>query len=485
MNKNEHRDERFSDKMQNFSKVPPPELWERIREDLDEDRKSRIIPLFWRYAAGIIILLGIGTAVFISNYVRVTDELELVTENELNPTEKSTKDKETEIRSPRKNKKDSPAEPIHEFREKEIQAQREVSQSMDKEKKEVIAKYEIPAAETADDNDKNQRIITTPLKPDISSLPRQMEPFSEAEKELDRPDAKRIYTWEDLKKADSEEITEIENEPDKAKISIGAVMSPLYTYRDLGNISKGMNELFNESESGKISYTGGFNVGLQAGKRLSIHSGLLFSRLGVSVNDILTVTGLRESYWSDDAVYSNAASAYLVNNSTGSIQQGESSSQKFGYSSQNSERLSAQPNSGVNYLDAGGFYNPANNYVEEEGRIDQYFHYLEIPFMLKYVILEREVDIKVLGGISTNFLIGNNVYYIDDNQSQYLGHTSDIRTINYSGNVGIGIGYDIREQLNLLFEPQFKYHLNSVNNAALIGNRPYSFGLYTGIVYLF
>lgn len=494
MNKDKNKNKLFREKMQNFSKEPPADIWEGIQEELKQEKKARILPLFWRYAAGILILIGIGTAVFISNFTGEISDQNFLSEEKNQSTEKHTA-------KPLNNDLDTEKEQTKEIIEERFKE--EIPQNVNSNKSEIhiASKTENPNMKIPDihrvkgqlsdqqeiiGNDSSIAIIKKTPKV-ITKLPLQIKIAIEEQDILVSSVLERQYAWDDLIAEDQDAYNEITTGSDKSRFSMTAQLSPLYTYRDIGNASPVTNQLFNDSESGKVSYAGGLNLGIETGKRLSFHTGVIYSRMGIEVNDIYAVTAIKNIIRENlSPVYdSRASSAYLVNNSIGSIEQGDWSRPKYDYSSQNAESTTAQPNSGLTYLDAGGFYNPANNYIQEKGKIDQYFHYLEIPFMLKYKIIERKIDINVLGGVSTHFLIGNKVYYTLGNQAEYLGHTSDIQSFNYSGNIGFGLDYYISEDFSFLFEPQFKYYLNSVNINSLIENRPYSFGLYTGFLYQF
>jgi hypothetical protein len=317
----------------------------------------------------------------------------------------------------------------------------------------------------------------------LDLTPSKYQPLNSYDTKLpERNQSQRNYSWEDLA---VDELLPSPEKKNKQFLSIGAIASPLYSYRDLGSVNPSVNEYFNESESGKISYSGGIDVGIRAGKRLSFHSGLVYSRMGVSVNNILAVAEMRDAITENAGYYTGATSPYIVSNSIGSIERSEKAQSNYEYTSLNSESKRTETASNLNYMNPGGFYDPASNYVEDEGTIDQYFDYLEVPFLVKYVVIDRKFDLKLLGGLSTNFLVGNSVVYNEGGKSTTIGSTSNIRTVSYSGNVGLGLDYDLRKRFRFILEPQFKYYLNSINSSSLITNRPYTFGLYTGFLFEF
>jgi hypothetical protein len=123
--------------------------------------------------------------------------------------------------------------------------------------------------------------------------------------------------------------------------------------------------------------------------------------------------------------------------------------------------------------------------VNAEQGIRQHLDYLELPFNLRYTVLDRDFKIQLLGGMSTNLLVNNYVSMESGGVSKEIGYLTNIRNVNYSGNAGLGFVYHFLDQLSLSVEPRFRYYLNSVNDATLPSTRPYTFGIYTGINYFF
>ena len=99
--------------------------------------------------------------------------------------------------------------------------------------------------------------------------------------------------------------------------------------------------------------------------------------------------------------------------------------------------------------------------------------------------MDKTLGINILGGVGANFLVGNNVYLIYDNNKDVIGKTNGVNNINYSGLLGLGLEYPIMNNLNILIEPSLKYYLNPINSNLEIESHPYSLGIYTGVSYSF
>lgn len=487
MSRKSNIDDIFKDKLGGFQKTPPAGIWENISKELATvNKKKTLIPLLWRYAAGIIIILGIGASWLFFNQEDETPG-QLVTRSEEKFTEPALEDekrsgndnyaaaedslpgKEMENTLPTNNAGTYIAQHAEEIQEGKLSDASDQS---------PVIKKEVSSAKIPGPTDDSPVIIAR-----ITELPEQIEPGkSVTEMPLDDKEiVQKNYTWEDLgiSLEDEKPLT------NQRKFTLAAVVSPVYSYRDLGKVSSSVNEYFNQSESGKINFAGGLNIGFAASERLSIHSGLMYSRIGIGINDILAVAENWESETDELVNDRNASSPYLVSNSIGSIEPGASSKAKFDNNVSNERSPSQKFSTDLNYVNPEGFYAPADNYIPDDGTIDQYFEYLEVPLLFKYKIIDRKIDFNLLGGVSTNFLVGNRVVYNQDGSSEVIGSTGNIRTFNYSGNFGLGIDYNIAERFHLLFEPQFKYYMNSINSNNLIGNRPYTLGLYSGFIYLF
>ena len=111
--------------------------------------------------------------------------------------------------------------------------------------------------------------------------------------------------------------------------------------------------------------------------------------------------------------------------------------------------------------------------------------YLEIPLILRYRLIDRKLNVYILGGMSTNVLINNDVYI--DNGSELVrgGNILMTRPVNYSSTLGMGLGYQISRKLTFALEPSFKYYLQSYTTTNTIISNPYSWGVFTGLAYRF
>ena len=245
--------------------------------------------------------------------------------------------------------------------------------------------------------------------------------------------------------------------------SVGGQFSPVYTFRDIiQSRSEDLKEFYNNLEDALLAFSGGVNVQFTPRNRLSIHSGIYYSRMGQRINEIL--------FYPNGSV-ANQEGVYIIKNSTGDI---ESTLPDVTFADKKNNRVFPfiEPRQLPNL-------NPVN------ADIVQNFEYLEIPLIFKYKLIDKKMDFQLLGGFSTNFLMGNKAFVWHDNEKIPIGKTTDIYTFNFSSTFGFSFEYGLSNKLSLNLEPTFKYYLNSVNKRALLRTHPYSIGIFSGLSYDF
>jgi len=250
---------------------------------------------------------------------------------------------------------------------------------------------------------------------------------------------------------------------------VGAAVSPLYSYRNAEDMALPSNP----GESGLLSYSTGVHVSYRRHSRLAIETGLYFNRTGIAIG----APGIRvfsQSY--DNMIFgvgSETADITSINNSVGNIVAHSGDIFMNGY------KISAESN-------VAAFDNDAVRKLEDsDNGIEQHLDYLELPFNLRYSLVDRTFELQLVGGVSTNFLVGNSVTMEGPSGKEEIGYLTNVNTVNYSGNAGLGMIYHMGKNLNLTLEPRFRYFINSVNDSSLPSTRPYSLGFYTGLSYTF
>lgn len=270
------------------------------------------------------------------------------------------------------------------------------------------------------------------------------------------------------------EAEKIEKEK-QSKWAIGGDFTPLYSYRSISNSnSKYDAAYYNSVESPMMTYTGGLNLQYKALDRLSIQAGVYYSSMGQSL-DYMTVYSNKAYDMVAEEYKDRFVNSYEIDNSAGAI--------SFKTSYVIIDELAAR----VNDMSSNkGFVNTADPVFQDlDAEIQQSFKYIEVPVILRYKLIDKEIDFNIIGGIGANFLIGNDVILSYGNTKEVIGETKGVDPVNYSGSLGFGIEYPLMKRIKLKLEPSIKYYLNSINSSSSIDSHPYSIGIYTGINYTF
>ncbi len=458
MNNNSDSGKGFlKDKLVGYQQDPPPEVWESISARLGGRGGRRKVIIILSAAASLALAVTLG----ISYMGR-----DLPGDRELTS---------------------SPEAERVQAREENVPSRKPQESRLEERVVEVLAKHKTPGAKenspvlAAEFSQEEGSFAvnaqsTLPLKENIDDtnrLPSVEDEPEEVEVELELTEANEKD--EDLALDAGDEIgDEIQMDFNETRDRdprwvLGAVLSPLYSYRDAQPEAVAGTS---GQESGTVAYAAGVQVGYRATRRLAIESGILFNKMGISI-------GAPEIHlFSKDMVYaasgpeSGWGRVMAVTNTVGNIVS-------------NSGEIYVN-NYLLNATTDNNLPDPVlPQAVNADQGIKQHLDYLELPFNLRYNVLDRDFKIQVLGGISTNFLVNNYVTMESGGLSKEIGYLTNVRSVNYSGNAGLGFVYHILDQLSLSVEPRFRYYLNSVNDATLPSTHPYTFGIYTGINYFF
>ena len=257
---------------------------------------------------------------------------------------------------------------------------------------------------------------------------------------------------------------------------IGGAFAPSYSYRHLTktNTPVGRN-YYNNIESAVFSYTGGINVHYKPQKKLTIQGGVYYSSMGQDMDHISVYANSVYSLM-DEKYKAKYVNQFEIVNSAGKV----NFSSPLVY-------IDETATARVDNLDqAKNTFNVSEPIFNKLNvNIRQSFEYIEIPLLLRYKVLDKIVDINLIGGVGANFLVGNNVYLIYENSKEVIGKTQGVNNINYSGTIGFGLEYPIFSNVNILIEPSVKYYLNPINSTSVVESHPYSVGIYTGVSYSF
>ncbi len=262
---------------------------------------------------------------------------------------------------------------------------------------------------------------------------------------------------------------EIQGDQVGKRWSIAALVSPTYYSTYLSGNSSLANQLSGDEQS-RMSYSGGVSLEYRINKRFSIQSGLYYS----SIAQTLTGVSLYQGFSRYDVTKGDHNFELLT--STGAV-----------YTSNADVFLSdpMSPDRVITRYTRDVFDPVKANLTYLDNSLRQNFSFLELPVVLRYKIVDKNIDFNLIGGFSSNVLVGNNVYAMINSGKLPVGKTGGISTITFSSSLGMGMEYSFTKNLSFNVEPTLRYYLNSFDEMSGIKIHPYSFGIFSGLSFKF
>jgi hypothetical protein len=293
-------------------------------------------------------------------------------------------------------------------------------------------------SETLDAADKVETTIAATTKP---------------KEELETPAKKDIN---EALKEEKESIALTEKNSNDKKWSVGSTVAPIY----FNTLSEGspIHSVLAENEKKSItSLSYGVKVNYKINDKLSLQSGINSLDLAYQTKNVSALITSTEGLSNDTNINTNVDGIKIVTSSNNN-------------------------NAAVQRQEFASFQN--GNLANLNGDLNQTFSYIEVPVEAKYALLRKKLGVNVIGGLSTYVLYNKGVTIQNENGSTMLGEASNINDLNFSGNVGIDVDYNINKKLYINVSPMFKYQFNtfSKNDG---GFQPYYLGIYTGLNFRF
>jgi hypothetical protein len=142
-------------------------------------------------------------------------------------------------------------------------------------------------------------------------------------------------------------------------------------------------------------------------------------------------------------------------------------------------------------MDNGDWYIPEDQYgiysqddpnLPELVRTKYHFYYLGIPLKLNYYLIDKKVKLFLSGGMSIDFFVDEKTktkYTINGNKNVEVHHeyNFDFSKTNLVGIAGFGVDYSVSKNLQLRFEPIFRYMFTPLlKNDVIAKTNLYSIG---------
>lgn len=403
---------------------PPAYLWENIRKEVDARRRQKKSVVWWySTAAGIVLLLGLSWLIQKKEPLEKVVSYTEITALGQDYIEKEYKNRE--LVSCLSARRPLPTEHLPQtlLPKKTTETPLEIVQLF----AERTLSTPVPEAE----------IKTPAIRRDFIPL-------------VNKNSYETQKLYRQLLLADSG------TKPEKMKqspgISLGGYIAPGYSsgnytapdkaarnYRYSGNQMQGMFNL-----------SGGLKVAVNTGKRLSIQTGIMYTKIGQKTEGEKNTS----VYNLNMTAIAGPRQVRNIPSLLGNIK--------------TTKKLPSVYYA-TTFSSSGG------------GNIEQVFEALEIPLALKYRLNNNKLKISVLGGFSGSFIVANKAYLNYGNNRKYVGTTEDIRTFNISTDWALGVEYPIFPRITFMVEPGFRYYLQSISKNKDIDFKPYMFSFSTGI----
>jgi Outer membrane protein beta-barrel domain len=253
------------------------------------------------------------------------------------------------------------------------------------------------------------------------------------------------------------------------KWSIGAQATPTY-YSSFNTGKNSVAKELNKYDKGAVAYSGGVAFNYKVNKRLSVQTGLYYSSYGQKVTGVSSFAGFRNFH------DTKSGSDFAIQTSSGTIT--SSNSDIFLIENNPGDRVTTRYT-----IDVFSPYKSNLQYIDNT--VFQNFNYLEIPFLVKYKVLDRKVDFNLVGGISYNLLVSNSAYSFSGGEKYIIGKTEGLSPVTFSSSLGMGMEYNLTGKISLNIEPTFRYYITPVSGLVGSSIHPYSFGILSGFSYKF
>lgn len=263
--------------------------------------------------------------------------------------------------------------------------------------------------------------------------------------------------------------------------SVGARVNPVLAMNESKHSQQYALNMNQSTGSRNMQLGGGLTVAVETKGRWSFQSGVMYNGLGQSSsNDVSGRSSMLDlasiPAFSDGPVANQEY--FKAGESSGGLVVIQAPAGKI--------VLNSLPQNAVVAADLETVAaSSSNDVLMISSEFEQVFDYIEIPFLVRYQLLDQKFGIQLMAGVNTGFLVGNSAYLDNGGGRTNIGKTSDMNSVSYSSNFGLGLGYKLSPTLQLRFEPQIRYFLESLSSNPDVTYKPYTFGFYTGISYSF
>jgi hypothetical protein len=248
--------------------------------------------------------------------------------------------------------------------------------------------------------------------------------------------------------------------------SIGGLASPLYSFRNTREDSQnplyywGGGEANEAGEKPLIAFSAGMSVELEK-NRWSFSSGIYYLEQGQQIEDFninKVVSGPQQSMIFAATSLGNLQIDQNSSSITGNL--GTSTDIPF------ENLFSSEP-------------------VRTDASLLQSFGFIEIPFLAGYKLIDRRIDLQIIGGISSGFLVDNRVVLEYMGKTREIGQVENVHPMNLNSVAGLGVMIPFSNRFRFQLQPLFRYALQPFNKDYSVMYYPWSMAVYSGFIFHF
>jgi hypothetical protein len=523
MSERKNIDQLFQEKFKDFEANPSEEVWTNIEAKLDEKKRRRVIPFWWKLSglAAILLLGFLISKSFTSGEIK-TENAVVKEKNSNQKNVEKTKIQPDELKSNPSNLDSNPI--VNNSNETNNSSDKIKKSTVSEEKKTIKKTFPYLTSPIAEEGISNHRSLKNKLNSNKNKISEKNsvseknfnqevayntknnnQSIAEKDTNYSKQENQIVQTEASVNKSDKGPQETIK----KAPINLedlkedGIVKKEIEkkvndTAKKNSVANNVLEELLNEKES-KVkqeskrnrwqltsnvapiflgSVTNGSPIDSTLSKNSKSYNTNVGFGIGVSyaVNSKFSIrTGLNKlkmNYNTNDIVFFTGIQAKMLANVSPTT-------------SSAMIHVQSDANTIVNSTSETGLLPFENTIVHEnKGSLNQEIGYIEMPVEMTYSILDKKFGVKIIGGFSTLFLQENRLTIISDARDTVLGQANNLNDIHFSTNLGLGIKYSFMKSFEFNIEPTVKYQLNTFSSNA--GNfKPYLFGIYSGISYRF
>ncbi|MCF8303095.1 MAG: outer membrane beta-barrel protein [Bacteroidales bacterium] len=443
---NGHIDKLFRDAAGNYRQQPPEEVWDRVQATLKERKHKKRIVMYRRLAAAAIILLMVSIGFFLINEKTDVQQAkqEQIAQQEHHPEIQQETDQVPSVEPPK--------HITHRQQDEHLEQAGIISKPETNIEQIQITKREQTSAHAIRSlKSKTLLALNTQVDHSIDNA------YS---------DQKNIVLGED-EEMDKEQATA---EKSKGQWSVTGSFSPAYSYRNLRQ-ANGFPQsqyiqntsYYNDAEEAILGVVGGVTVEYTNNSPWEFSLGLNYSVSGHMANQLATYYSPAES-----------GNEFTTSTSLGPVQVNAAKIDSKVPSL--SKEQQGSNNAYMSYR-VDGYLNNAS--------IIHRFHYIEIPFIASYKLIDRKFDVSASIGVNAGILMNKDAYIRKDGLEVELKNFDAIGSNIYNALMGLNFEYPINRKFALSLQPTFKFAISPLAKLEGFKYMPYQYYLATGVSYQF